>query len=107
MTPEGKVKAKLTKMLSEFKPHVWQYAAVETGFGTRAVDKLTCVCGFFVAIECKADITKKLTARQELTKKQITEAGGLFFEVYDDHTLRSLQVWIQQRVNGRIHATNQ
>ena len=95
-TPEGKWKRKVHDLLASerYVPHIWQYAAVETGFGTRAVDKLVCIRGRFLAIECKADATKKLTERQQLTKMRIVAAGGTFLEVFDEASYQALILWI-------------
>jgi len=103
MTPEGKVKSKVQILLAseQFRPFIWQYPVVETGFGSRAVDRLACVKGQFLAIECKADARKKLTPRQEVTKDRIEAAGGRFIEVYDEESLRELDLWLSVIAGGK------
>jgi len=43
--------------------------------GTPSLDMICCMRGIYLAIECKAP-GKHLTPRQELTKKEIEDAGG-------------------------------
>lgn len=85
MTPEGKVKAKVTAALKEIG-YVWKFMPVQTGYGTPALDYLLCVGGRFIAIETKKK-GKELTARQELTKAAIEFAGGIVLVVDDDASL--------------------
>lgn len=75
MTPEGKVKAKVKKILAEVGAY---YAMpVGTGIGFSGVpDFLICKGGLFYAIECKANGNKP-TALQEANMKRIREAGGV------------------------------
>ena len=74
MTPEGKVKAKVKKVLSE----VGAYYAMPmgTGYGNAGVpDFLVCVKGRFIGIECKAHDNKP-TALQLKNLADIESAGG-------------------------------
>jgi Holliday junction resolvase len=75
MTPEGKVKAKVKKILNEVGAY---YAMpIGTGIGSSGVpDFLICKGGLFYAIECKANGNKP-TALQEANMKRIREAGGI------------------------------
>jgi hypothetical protein len=87
-TPEGRIKAKTKARLDrEFGASHWRFMPVQTGFGSVALDLLICVCGRFVAIETKADPSKKLTPLQETTAASIRSAGGLVFVVSDDQSL--------------------
>lgn len=87
-TPEGRIKAKVKRRLrEEFGDSIWPFWPVQTGFGSVALDLLACISGLFVAIETKADRTKKLTPLQETTASSIRSAGGLALVVYDDETL--------------------
>lgn len=88
MTPEGKIKAKVKRRLrEEFGDAIWPFWPVQTGFGSVALDLLACVSGRFIAIETKADRTKKLTPLQQTTAASIQSAGGLALVVYDDATI--------------------
>lgn len=87
-TPEGRIKQKVKRRLrEEFGDSIWPFWPVQTGFGSVALDLLACIAGRFVAIETKADRTKKLTPLQETTSHAIRSAGGWVFVVYDDETL--------------------
>jgi hypothetical protein len=87
-TPEGKIKAKVKERLQrEFGAAHWRFMPVQTGFGSVALDLLVCICGRFVAIETKADASKKLTPLQQTTSASIRSAGGLVFVVCDDASL--------------------
>ncbi len=74
MTPEGKVKAKVVKLLKEFK--VYYFYPVTGGFGRSGVpDIICCVAGYFFGIECKAGKNKP-TPLQEAEMQKIQDAGG-------------------------------
>lgn len=74
MTPEGKVKAKVKKILIECGAY---YAMpIGTGFGNAGVpDFLVCYRGKFIGIECKANGGKP-TALQLKNLADIESAGG-------------------------------
>jgi hypothetical protein len=73
MTPEGRVKAKLKKLLAA--SGYYQFWPVQTGYGAATVDCLACSNGVFVGFECKA-LGKQLTPRQQTTMRAIRKAGG-------------------------------
>jgi hypothetical protein len=73
MTPEGRVKAKVKKLLADH--YCYQFWPVQTGYGAATIDCLVCNAGEFVAIECKAP-GKKPTPRQLTTMRTIRKAGG-------------------------------
>ena len=93
MTPEGRIKAKLKRELDKL-PNVYQFRPVQNGMGAPGLDVFLCVNRFFVAIETKAP-GKKPTARQEVTMKAITDAGGDAIVVDDDRTLYRCIEWIK------------
>lgn len=81
-TPEGKVKAKVKKLLDKYGAyHHWP---VQTGYGAACLDCHGCHCGIYFAVETKAP-GKKLTPRQKLTKEEIEDAGGTVFVVGEKH----------------------
>ena len=56
-TPEGKIKRKLDKVLKQ--EGVWFFNPQAGPFGRAGIpDKIACIGGKFVGIECKADKTK-------------------------------------------------
>lgn len=85
MTPEGKIKAKVNRALAECK-HIWKFMPVQMGMGIPGLDYLLCVRGTFIAIETKVK-GKKLTPRQETTRRAIETAGGQVFVVDDEQSL--------------------
>ena len=93
MTPEGKVKKKLTEMLKKHK--VWYFFPVSNGLGRAGIpDVIACMDGLFVGIECKADETKKPTALQLECAKGIKQASGFWFLVYDERTIGEVEKFI-------------
>lgn len=79
MTPEGKVKAAVNKLLSKYKS-LYRFMPVPGGFGASSLDYLLCINGHFVALETKAP-GKKPTDRQKLVIGQIRRAGGTVFVI--------------------------
>jgi hypothetical protein len=95
-TPEGKVKKRLTEMLRHHK--VWYFFPGNNGFGKSGLpDIVAIVKGRFVGIEVKADRTKQPTALQWKTGREIKEAGGDWFLVYDDDTIKVVEEYICAR----------
>lgn len=93
MTPEGKIKAKVDKLLHRHK--VWFYSPQAGPYGRAGIpDRVAIVRGQFVGIEVKADSTKKPTQLQRHCMAQIEAAGGICFLVYDDQTLKVLEGFI-------------
>lgn len=93
-TPEAKVKAKIDKMLSQFKG-VWSYSPQSGIYGAAGIpDRVACVNGHFIGIEAKADRTKKPTRLQSQCMAKIETAGGKCFVVYDDETLEEARQYI-------------
>lgn len=75
-TPEARVKREINRILK----HVGAYhhMPVQNGMGAPTVDYVCCLRGRYFVIEAKAP-GKWLTARQEITCKQIQDAGGAWF----------------------------
>ena len=83
MTPEGKVKARVVKVL---KAHdVYYFFPATHGYGRSGVpDIVCCVDGNFLAIECKAG-KGKTTALQDYEIECIRKAGGTALVVNEDN----------------------
>ena len=76
MTPEGRVKHGIKKVIKRYGKQIWSFWPVQTGFGRRTVDAHLCIKGRFVAIEVKAPGEYPTDAQQrELT--DVSTAGGL------------------------------
>jgi Holliday junction resolvase len=91
-TPEGKVKAKVVKLLKE--RGVYYFFPATFGMGRSGVpDIVCCVRGRFLAIECKAGKNKP-TALQEKELLAIHNAGGTALVINEDNTNHVLYVLI-------------
>ena len=83
LTPEGKVKAKVTKILRE--EGVYYFFPATHGYGRSGVpDIVCCVAGKFLGIECTAGKNKP-TALQVHEIEQIRRAGGMAVVVNEDN----------------------
>lgn len=74
MTPEGKVKAVVKRVLKDMG--AYYHFPVQNGMGSPCLDCHGCFRGLYFAIETKAP-GKKPTARQQITIDAIRKAGGL------------------------------
>jgi hypothetical protein len=74
VTPEGKVKEKVKKVLKEFG--VYYHMPVQNGMGKPSLDFVCCHKGRFVAIETKTE-KGKLTLRQQVTIDEMQKAGAI------------------------------
>lgn len=88
MTPEGKVKDKVKKILKELKAY---YVMPATGgYGASgAPDFIVCREGMFYGIECKANGNTP-TALQSKHLSDIRDAGGMAF-VIDENNIGELK----------------
>jgi hypothetical protein len=75
MTPEGKVKKEVKKLLERFS--VYYYMPVPGGYGKAGKgDFICCVAGYFLAIETKKD-KGELTELQDEDRKDIERSKGI------------------------------
>lgn len=96
-TPEGKIKAKLDRLLKELG--VWYYSPQAGPFGFAGIpDRVAIVRGLFIGIECKADRSKKPTALQVKCMRDIEAAGGKCFVVCDTESLLSVREFMEHRL---------
>lgn len=97
MTPEGRVKAAVVRILRNFS--VYYFFPATHGFGRSGIpDVVACVRGRFVSIECKAD-GGKLTALQAREISRINEAGGIALVIDPDNTWLLVDV-LKKLVDG-------
>lgn len=102
LTPEGKVKAVVVRMLTKYAPKVTYRSDVRNGMGRPDLDFTVCANGHYFKIECKADMLK-LTKRQELTVKEFEAAGAEVFTVRavdDMKGLLRLRQWLKWAVEN-------
>lgn len=85
MTPEKKVKQKVSKYLKEYGDEVYFFYPATGGYGRSGVpDIVGCYRGVFFAIECKAG--KNTTTRlQELEIDKINTSGGVAWVVNEEN----------------------
>lgn len=92
MTPEGKVKAAVAKILKKY--NVYYFFPATGGYGRSGVpDIVGCLNGRFIGIECKAG-NNKPTALQGRELKRICEAGGSS-TVVDETNIVRFESWIK------------
>ena len=98
MTPEGRIKAKVNKLLKEpwLVDKLWYFMPVQRGFGKPTLDYILCVNGYFVAVETKKDARSTLTDRQKSTMRAMVQAGGRAHVVYDADTLQHLHECLRE-----------
>lgn len=96
MTPEGRVKKDLRKLLNSYGAVLYHYWPVPSGYGEQSLDVLCCHKGAFFAIEAKAP-GKKPTGRQRATMKSMALSGGLVFVVDGPESLQNLKDWLDSR----------
>lgn len=94
MTPEGRVKAAVKKMLVELGAYYFSPPA--NGYGRMGIpDIVGCYRGYFFAIECKAGRGKP-TALQDRELELIREAGGVAWVINEDN-LEEVRAWMEER----------
>jgi Holliday junction resolvase len=92
MTPEGKVKAQVKKVLDELGAYYFPPAT--GGYGRSGIpDIVGCIDGLFFGIECKAQGGKP-TALQQREISRITDAGGIAL-VIDETNVGDLKNLLQ------------
>ena len=85
MTPEGKVKAAVKRVLDRYKDNTYYFFVPQNGYGRAGVpDIVGCCCGVFFAIECKAG-KGTTTALQDKELTAINAAGGISMIVREDN----------------------
>lgn len=95
LTPEGKVKAKVVRLLKAMK--VWYFFPANNGFGKSGIpDIIAIVRGEFIGIEVKS-ATGKPTELQKICGAEIERAGGTWVVVRDDITMMMLEAIIVNR----------
>ena len=91
MTPEGKVKLAVKKVLKAFGAY-W-HCPVQNGMGSPSLDFVGCFKGYFYAVETKAG-AKRPTPRQETTIEEMQLAGGKVFVINEVTGTKELEQWL-------------
>ena len=93
MTPEGKVKEKVKKLLKQYG--AYYHMPVMNGMGAPSLDFVCCIKGKYFTIETKAG-NKQPTPRQQETILTIQRAGGKCFVVNEDSGMDTLELWLKE-----------
>lgn len=99
MTPEGKVKSAVDKVLVGAK--AYKHKPVMNGMGAPALDYHVCHRGFYAAIETKAEGGRP-TPRQIKTMREVRDAGGSVFLIngVDYPDFAQLVGWLLNPIPG-------
>jgi hypothetical protein len=92
MTPEGRVKAQVKKILAGYED-LWQHWAVQNGMGTPTLDCTGWYRGRAFAIETKAP-GKEPTPRQIITIDKMEKAGGKVFVIDGEAGCEDLDLYL-------------
>jgi len=111
MTPEGKVKDQVKKLLDAYDIQPaskagtfenaagWYYMPVQAGYGVRVVDFIGHYRGIFWACEAKVR-GKNPTGFQKLQIDAISCSGGSVFIVDGPETLKNFEEWLEEIDEG-------
>lgn len=94
MTPEGKVKAEVKKILDKYEGRIYYHMPVPTGFGRSSLDYLGFFYGRGFAIETKR-AGKEPTKRQEGIAEDITASGTPVFVIIGLGSTGALEAWLE------------
>lgn len=95
MTPEGKVKKQVKKILDDVG--AYHFSPMTAGYGRSGVpDIIACYKGKFIGIECKASKNEP-TLLQKHNMKLINQSGGLSI-VVNEGNIESLLTLVKEIV---------
>jgi Holliday junction resolvase len=93
MTPEGKVKKQVKKILDDVG--AYHFSPMTAGYGRSGVpDIIACVKGKFIGVECKAGKNEP-TLLQKHNMKLINQSGGLSI-VVNEGNIESLLTLVKE-----------
>ena len=99
MTPEGRIKALVSRGLKDIQDRhpgkLWVRMPVTRGMGRPWLDYHLCANSHTVAIETKKDPKTGLTPQQKATKRELEAAGAKVFVVNDEPTASFALRWIE------------
>lgn len=101
MTPEGKIKAQINKLLDEYKSGAYKFMPVPSGYGPSSLDYIICIAGKFIGVEAKAPGGKP-TDRQKKIIADIQRAGGVAVIVDGGHkylSISELRATLEEAIN--------
>ncbi len=99
MTPEGKIKAMVSRGLKDIQARhpglLWVRMPVTRGMGRPWLDYHLCANGITVAIETKKDPKTDLTPQQKATKRELEAAGAKVFVVNDSESAKNALLYVE------------
>lgn len=98
MTPEGRVKARVKRLLK--KHNCYFFMPVQMGYGAPTLDFLVCHRGKFIGIETKATSKQDMTKRQAVVAEEMRDAGAQVFLVNDTDSLLHLAAALEEAEDG-------
>lgn len=109
MTPEGKVKAKVVKVLKKLE--AYYFSPATGGYGRSGVsDVVGCYKSLFFSIECKAG-SNQATALQDRELCKVSNAKGLALLINEDNVEKLEQILLthytkhnRERTYGKVMA---
>lgn len=108
MTPEGRVKKEIKKILDSYGTKLVYFMPPASPYGQAGIaDFVCCVSGRYLEIEAKAE-DGRVTTIQKLHGKKIEEARGIWITVYPSYTgLVNLAVDALLNYEDRLSRTTQ
>lgn len=99
MTPEGRVKEHVKRIISRYGKRVYSHWPVLNGMGHPTLDCTGSAGGPSFAVETKAE-GERLTPRQELTKRRMKDGGVTVFVIagHDPFVLAEFDAWLRKQV---------
>jgi len=94
MTPEGKIKAMVKKVLARYGDELDAFWPVQNGMGSPALDCIVCYRGHHIEIETKAP-GKLPTPRQLITIAKKEKAGAKVFVIDGEQGCAELREYLQ------------
>lgn len=93
MTPEGRIKLAIRKVLDKYQDHVYYFMPVPGGYGKATLDYLGFACGIGFAIEAKREGGRP-TRRQLVAIDQIQKSRTKVFVINSREAVDELDQWL-------------
>jgi hypothetical protein len=101
ITPEGRVKDRVKRILAQHKPQLYAHWPVQIGYGAPTLDCIGWIFGQAFAIETKTP-GKKPTPRQIQTMREMKMGGAKIFLIDGEKfPYQSLEVWLARQYKHR------
>lgn len=95
MTPEGRIKNKIKKILDLYRGRIYYHMPVSAGYGASTLDYYGGFHGLAFAIEAKRE-GGSTTLRQDATILSMLAARMRVFVIHDDASLKEFADWLDK-----------